>query len=249
MSDAPQRRYQDVAAELRQLIRAEGVQPGDRILTERQIALRLGVGRSLVRDAIIMLEVEGLVQVRQGSGVYLQEGAPDTATAPETEDDIGPFELLEARMVLESAVAGLAAATVTKADIIAMREALDDERRSITEGRDDYQSDQRFHLLIAEATQNGVLVKMVSDLWNLRNRSRMWAQLHSRIFDDTYRSRWLDDHQAILDALRARDCARARQAMRDHLGNVSETLMQLSDSEDPSFDGFLFSTARTARTL
>lgn len=242
-----QRRYQDVATELRELIRAEGLKPGDRILPERQIALRLGVGRSLVRDAIIMLEVEGLVQVRQGSGVYLLDEAPATPEA--AIDDIGPFELLEARMVLESAVAGLAAATVTKADIVAMRETLDDERRSISEGRDDYDSDQRFHLLIAEATQNGVLAKMVADLWDLRNRSRMWAQLHSRIFDDTYRTRWLDDHQSILDALRARDSQRARNAMRDHLRNVSDTLMQLSDSDDPAFDGYLFSTARTARAF
>lgn len=247
MNTASQRRYQDVAAELRELIRAEGFQPGDRLLTERQIALRLDVGRSLVRDAIIMLEVEGLVQVRQGSGVYLL-GA--TQRQPDlTVDDIGPFELLEARMVLESAVAGLAAATVTKADIIAMREALEEERRCISAGHNDYLGDRRFHLLIAEATQNGVLVKLVADLWDRRDKSRMWAQLHSRIFDDTYRNCWLDDHQAILDALRARDSVRSQQAMRNHLSNVSETLMQLSDADDPAFDGFLFPTARTSQAF
>lgn len=246
MSETQQRRYQDVAAELRALIRAEGYRPGDRFLTERQIALRLDVGRSLVRDAVIMLEVEGLVQVRQGSGIYLMEPATVPVVA---EDDIGPFELLEARMVIESAVAGLAAATVTKADITAMREALDQERRNIAEGTGDYSGDQRFHLLIAEATQNGVLVRTVADLWERRARSRMWAQLHSRIFDDAYRTRWLDDHQEIFDALRARDSQRARKAMGDHIGNVSATLMQLSDYEDPSFDGYLFATARARQAL
>ncbi|MBU2956039.1 FCD domain-containing protein [Paracoccus sp. 1_MG-2023] len=246
MSVTPQRRYQDVAAELRDLIRAEGFRPGDRLLTERQIALRLDVGRSLVRDAIIMLEVEGLVQVRQGSGIYLMEPA---APATVSVDDIGPFELLEARMVIESAVAGLAAATVTKADITAMRDALDQERRNIEGGSDDYSGDRRFHLLIAEATQNGVLVGTVTDLWDRRRGSRMWAQLHSRIFDHAYRNRWLDDHQEILDALRARDSMRARKAMSDHIGNVSATLMQLSDPDDPSFDGYLFSTARARQAL
>ncbi|SET33586.1 FCD domain-containing protein [Paracoccus homiensis] len=246
MSGSQQRRYQDVAAELRDLIRAEGLRPGDRLLTERQIALRLDVGRSLVRDAIIMLEVEGLVQVRQGSGIYLNEPAGEATVI---DDDIGPFELLEARMVIESAVAGLAAATVTKADITAMREALDQERRNIEAGTGDYSGDQRFHLLIAEATQNGVLVRTVTDLWERRERSRMWAQLHSRIFDDAYRNRWLDDHQEILDALRARDSQRARNAMSDHIGNVSATLMQLSDPDDPSFDGYLFSTARARQAL
>lgn len=246
MSGSQQRRYQDVAAELRDLIRAEGLRPGDRLLTERQIALRLDVGRSLVRDAIIMLEVEGLVQVRQGSGIYLNEPAGEATII---DDDIGPFELLEARMVIESAVAGLAAATVTKADITAMREALEQERRNIEAGTGDYSGDQRFHLLIAEATQNGVLVHTVTDLWERRERSRMWAQLHSRIFDDAYRNRWLDDHQEILDALRARDSQRARKAMSDHIGNVSATLMQLSDPDDPSFDGYLFSTARARQAL
>ncbi|MBM3604317.1 MAG: FCD domain-containing protein [Alphaproteobacteria bacterium] len=236
-----QRRYQDVAAELRALIRTEGFRPGDRLLTERQIAQRLDVGRSLVRDAIVMLEVEGLVQVRQGSGIYLLDAAAATSRS---EDDIGPFELLEARMVIESAVAGLAAATVTKADVVAMREALDEERRGMNEGSGDYSGDRRFHLLIAEATQNGVLVRTVADLWDRRARSRMWAQLHRRVFDDRYRACWLDDHQEILDALRARDSVRARKAMSDHIARVSQTLLQLSDPDDPGFDGYLFSTAR-----
>lgn len=246
MNTQAQRRYQDVASELRALVRAEGFKPGDRLLTERQIALRLDVGRSLVRDAIIMLEVEGLVQVRQGSGIYLMEPATDATVVT---DDIGPFELLEARMVIESAVAGLAAATVTKADITAMRDALDQERQGITDGSGDYSGDRRFHLLIAEASQNGVLIRTVTELWDRRSRSRMWAQLHSRIFDDTYRARWLDDHQDVLDALRARDSARARKAMADHIANVSATLMQLSDPDDPGFDGYLFSTTRALQAL
>ncbi|TJZ90658.1 FCD domain-containing protein [Paracoccus gahaiensis] len=247
MTPAPQRRYQDVAAELRTLIRAKGLRPGDRLLTERQIAQRLDVGRSLVRDAIVMLEVEGLVQVRQGSGIYLIK-SPVT-TALKVDDDIGPFELLEARMVLESAVAGLAAATVTKADIAALRRTLEQERRSIEEGDGDYSADRNFHLLIAEATQNGALVGMVTDLWDRRARSRMWAKLHSRIFDGTYRSRWLGDHQDIFEALRARDSVRARKSMGDHIARVSHTLMQLSDPDDPSFDGFLFSAIRARQAL
>lgn len=201
----------------------------------------------MVRDAIIMLEVEGLVQVRQGSGIYVLDDS--VAALPGSTNDIGPFELLEARMVIEAAVAGLAAATVTKADITAMRDALDEERKGIEQGIGDYSGDQRFHLLIAEATQNGALVRVVSDLWDRRNQSRMWAQLHSRIFDETYRNKWLKDHQNILDALRARDSQRARQAMCNHIGNVGDTLMQLSNVDDPAFDGYLFSTARAVRAF
>ncbi|SLN23182.1 HTH-type transcriptional regulator LutR [Aquimixticola soesokkakensis] len=232
------RRYQDVARELRRHIVAQGFNVGDRLMTERQIAELLNVSRGLVRDAVIMLEVEGTVQVRKGSGIYLTR-SPEGEVQPD-HDDIGPFELLQARQLLESAVAGFAAAMVTKADVTRMREALESERRNIEAGSDDYSGDERFHRLIAEATQNGVLVSMVEDLWAKRSQSRMWEQLHHRIFDETYRRQWLDDHHEILAALQARDSNRARQAMWDHLTHVSDTLMALSDVDDPAFDGYLF---------
>ena len=68
----------------------------------------------------------------------------------------------------------------------------------------------------------------------------MWAKLHSRIFETTYRQAWFADHQAILSALQARDAAGARHAMWTHLDNVRNTLMALSDVDDPGFDGYLF---------
>lgn len=241
------RRYQDVAEELRQHIITTGYAPGDRIITERQMAEMLDVGRGMVRDAVIMLEVQGLVSVRKGSGIYLlrppqTEATPDgSATAPE--DDIGPFELLQARQILEGAIAEFAAAMVTKNDILRMREALQAERLNIDTGTPDDSADEAFHRLIAEATQNGVLVAGVERLWDMRRRSRMWAQLHDRIFDTGYRRQWLDDHTAILNALQARDGAASKRAMQTHLANVSDTLMALSDVDDPQFDGYLFATS------
>ncbi|SNR68455.1 FCD domain-containing protein [Puniceibacterium sediminis] len=235
------RLYQDVARDLRKLIVSEGYAVGDRLITERQIAEYMKISRGLVRDAIIMLEVEGIVQVRKGSGIYLMRDPKGEEQPPH--DDIGPFELLQARQLIESAIAGFAAAMVTKADITRMREALETERRGIEAKSDDYSGDEAFHRLIAEATQNGVLVEMVETLWSKRRQSRMWAQLHDRIFDESYRRQWLDDHHEILAALQARDSARARLAMRQHLTNVSDTLMELSDVGDTAFDGFLFTPA------
>lgn len=235
-----QRPYQQIAAALVERIVKDGFKPGDRFPTERQIATELGIGRSLVREAFIMLEIEGYLEVRKGSGSYVRDrgaGRPGL-----TEGDFGPFELLQARQLLESSVAGLAACTVTKSDILRLRETLDLERRSIENGEDDDKADRQFHLQIAEATQNSVLVNQMASLWDLRHSNAMWDRLHSRIFDLSYRTKWLDDHSAILEALRQRNVEGARQAMWQHLEHVRQTLLALSDVEDPEFDGYLYAT-------
>ncbi|TGG92865.1 FCD domain-containing protein [Natronospirillum operosum] len=233
------RRYQELAHELKILIQQKGYKVGDRILTERQIAEALNVGRSAAREAILMLEIEDLVEVRKGSGIYLVSDS--NRLARPIVDDIGPFELLQARQLLESSIAGFAAVTVTKNDIVRMREALEMERKGIEAKNNDYSGDELFHRLIAEATQNSVLVDMVSELWRKRDQSLMWARLHERIFDTDYREQWLKDHEDILSALQLKDAEGARQAMWTHLENVRDTLMELSDVEDPHFDGYLFS--------
>jgi len=246
MPGAP-RRYQEIAENLREMIAAGGYRAGDRIMTERQIAERLSVGRSVAREAILLLEIEGLLDVRKGSGIYLKQ--VDAESLSSHVNDIGPFELIQARQLLESAVAGFAALTVTKSDILRMREALDQERASIESGQLDYSGDELFHRLIAEATQNSILVDTIRDLWEKRARSRMWERLHDRIFETDYRLGWLDDHGLILAALQKRDPEAARRAMWQHLENVRVTLLTLSDDEDPGFDGYLFDSREVSRSF
>jgi len=238
------RRYEDVAEALKRELTSGGYKVGDRIKTERQMSEELGVSRSLVREAVIMLEIEGFVDVRKGSGIYVSR--LPSGESPTSGCDIGPFELLQARQVLESSIAAFAASTVTKADILRMRQALDMERKAIETGSEDYSGDELFHHLIAEATQNSVLVDMIDELWRKREQSPMWARLHSRIFDSGYRGQWLEDHQAILTALQCRDPRAARQAMWQHLENVRQTLLELSDVDDPQFDGYLFDSGPVA---
>ncbi|WP_116133979.1 FCD domain-containing protein [Tropicimonas sp. IMCC34043] len=234
------RKYQDIADRIRHVIRTEGYRPGDRLMTERRLSERFEVSRSVVREALIQLEIEGLVEVRKGSGIYIADVATAADAEVETCDDIGPFELLQARQLVESEIAAFAATMVTKNDILKLRETLAQERAGIESGAPDYSGDRQFHRLIAEGTQNSMLVDMVDDLWLRREQSPMWAKLHTRIFESDYRRAWLDDHQAILSALIARNPEDARLAMWRHLGNVRETLMTLSDVDDPAFDGNLF---------
>ncbi|KAJ55979.1 transcriptional regulator [Actibacterium mucosum KCTC 23349] len=235
------RRYQDVAEQLVARIQTEGFQPGDKFPTERQISEEMGISRSLVREAFIMLEIEGWLDVRKGSGSYVN-ARPEPAAAT-LRSDVGPFELLQARQLLECNIAGFAASTVTKADILRLRETLALERAAIDAGDDDYKADRQFHVQIAEATQNSVLVDLVEELWDKREVSPMWDRLHRRIFDMGYRTQWLDDHEEILEALRHRNPDRARQAMWQHLENVRLTLLELSDVGDPDFDGYLYAAA------
>ena len=239
--DGQRRRYQEVAEILRAELGSGAYQIGDRLQPERQIAEELDVSRSLLREAMIMLEIEGWVDVRKGSGTYVIS-LPDTgqqnSESPQT--DIGPFEHLQARQLIESNIAAFAASMVTKADIMRMREALEQERQGLISGCGGYEADEQFHSLIAEATQNTVLVDVVRNLWQQRSRSRMWSKLHERIFDNTYREEWLQDHQDILEALKRRDPQAAKQAMWQHLENVKKRLMELSNVDDPAFDAYLF---------
>ncbi|MFC2304928.1 MAG: GntR family transcriptional regulator, partial [Cardiobacterium hominis] len=134
---ATSRRYPEVAAELRQIIQRGGFSVGDKMPAERQLAEQLDVSRALLREALIMLEIQGLVEVRQGSGVYIIR-LPDDGTPKTDDSDIGPFELMQARQVLESSIAEVAALTVTKADIEALQRILQIQEQEVQEGITDY---------------------------------------------------------------------------------------------------------------
>lgn len=234
---------------LRNELHSGRYQIGDRLPPERNIAEQLGVSRTVVREALIMLELENLIDVRKGSGVYvvkLPEQQQESQLEQAIHEDVGPFELLQARQLLESDIAAFAATQVTKNGIGQMRQALELERQSLLADENNEEGDELFHRLIAEATQNSVLVDIQHQLWLRRKNSPMWQKLHSRIADTSYRRFWLDDHLRILAALQHKDPKSARQAVWQHLENVKETLLELSDIEDPEFDGYLFSSIPVA---
>ncbi|MDR1827075.1 MAG: FCD domain-containing protein [Methylobacteriaceae bacterium] len=241
-----QRLYQQVGEELRRALERGDYKIGERLPPERDIAERFNVSRSVVREAFILLELQNLIDIRHGSGVYVTGvPAPSDKSGDEesiVRNDVGPFELLQARQLLESNIAAFAATQITKTDLVAMRAALEQEREKLSRGDTDYTADEEFHKLIARATQNGLMLEMVELLWKRRLNSPMWNRLHVHIIDQGYRKKWQQDHLAILNALQLRDSARARQTMWQHLENVKQTLLKLSDVDDPEFDGYLFST-------
>ncbi|MCZ8659592.1 Uxu operon transcriptional regulator [Escherichia albertii] len=243
-----QRPYQEVGAMIRDLIITTPYNPGERLPPEREIAEMLDVTRTVVREALIMLEIQGLVEVRRGAGIYVLDSLTrQSAESAESADanvcnDAGPFELLQARQLLESNIAEFAALQATREDIVKMRQALQLEERELVSSApgSSESGDMQFHLAIAEATHNSMLVELFRQSWQWRENNPMWIQLHSHLDDSLYRKEWLGDHKQILAALIKKDARAAKLAMWQHLENVKQRLLEFSNVDDIYFDGYLF---------
>lgn len=211
----PRRQYQLVADRVRALIEQDGIPAGVRLPAERELALQLGVSRPSLREALIALEIDGRVEIRGGSGVYVCAGQDQRDVATSALGD-SPGELMQARVVFESAVITLAAARVTPAGLQRIEEALRAMREDHAFGRKPVEADRRFHLSIAEMCGNPVLVGMVATLFDGRH-SPISSRMSGR-FEPTHA--WhvaLGEHEAILHALEARNPQAAAAAMGSHL--------------------------------
>lgn len=237
--NAELRSYKKIGSILKQELIDGVYQIGERLPPERDLAEKMDVSRTVVREALIMLELENLVSVCKGSGVYVINLPVQQADNESFYEDVGPFELLQARQLIESSIAEFAAIQAGRSDALRLREILNRERITLEQDGDDYTADEEFHLAIAEITQNEVLIQMQKDLWKYRKNS-MWKGLHLHISDQKYRQYWLKDHENILTSIQRKDPALAKKAMWQHLENVKQKLFELSDVEDPNFDGFLF---------
>lgn len=241
----PKRLYQEIGLSIYQSLLSEQYHVGDRLPPEREIAEHYQVNRALIREALIMLELKELIEIRKSSGIYVINLPSDMnieSKTTHTDDDIGPFEYLQARQLFESGLTELAATQVTKNDIKRMNQALDREKQARSGVDKNYDGDKDFHMAIAHATQNSLLVDMLQDIWNRRQHSPMWKKLHTHIPNENYREEWLVDHAKILSALQQKTPREAKQAMWQHLENVKQRLFELSDINDPEFDGYLFSS-------
>lgn len=240
----PKRLYQKVAADLKADILSKKFVIGDRLPAERLLAEQIGVSRTVVREAIIMLEVEGFVDVIKGSGIHVisnESGEPANEEKPLDDSFLyaGPFELLQARQLIESHIAEFAATQVTKQDIQALKR-IQEEARAEDRARDS-QWDKNFHIQVAKATQNSVLVALIESLWVHREQNPYWRKMHERVDDQDIRS-WCNDHDNILIALVRKDPQAAKQAMWQHLENTKQMLFKATTVEDEMDDDrFLFS--------
>lgn len=219
--------YQKVANSIVASIRSGVYRAGDRLPPERDLAEEFDVSRATVREAMIALEIRGIAEVRRGSGIYVvHEPPPDAGTQ---ELDIGPFEVTEARKLVEGESAALAAAIITDEEIAKLASLLQELAANVHNDAGE-QADRAFHITIAEATGNAALASVVETLWDMRYKSPMCREMFNRARDAGVQPRH-DDHMAIFNALKARDPKEARKAMHSHLDRVIASILDATETD------------------
>jgi DNA-binding FadR family transcriptional regulator len=213
------RLYRIVADRIQALISEQQIAPGERLPSERDLAIQLSVSRASLREALIALELGGVIDVRGGSGVYVSELAAPAAPVPEAGP--GPFEVLSARRLIEAEVAAIAARVATDSAVDAILFAVEEMERHHANHSHNEQADRNFHLAIARATGNSAMVGVMEYLWD--QRGRLWHKLKEHFQTEELRQETLSDHRRILQAIASHDPAEARRAMRAHLERVART--------------------------
>ena len=215
---------EEIADRVRRLI-LDGTLPPDRPLPgERQLAARFGVSRGSVRDALRVLETIGLLETRHGQGTFPRELDVERLVVPLASvltyrRDL-QNELLDVRRMFEPAVARVAAARVTDADVVVLEKLIEAQRRKLRTGASAIGEDTEFHAALARATQNSVVVRIMETLNDLLIESRKQA-----LKEKGRPARSLEGHEAVVAALRKRDPEAAARAMNNHIDQIA-ALMQ-----------------------
>ncbi|MCF1432523.1 FCD domain-containing protein [Agrobacterium vitis] len=210
----PKRLYQQIADQVRHLIQSGPYPAGARLPPERELAQTLGVSRPSLREALIALEIDGTIEIRMGSGIYVLSASKSAASGRSLGES--PTELMQARAVIESAVIVKAAAAMTDAVFAALVRIVESMRQEIAGGRKPIDQDRQFHLTIAEQSGNSVLAEIVANLFDERH-SPISDHIRGRFETPETWSLALIEHEAILTALEARDPLAAQAAMYAHL--------------------------------
>ncbi len=223
-------RYRLVADEIAARIRAGDFARGTKMPADKDLVARLGVSRTTVREAMIALELMGYVVTRFGAGAFVADPLPEGA---EHRSDLpGFFELVEARVTLEPEIAATAAMLVGATEIAALERCIRgmcdaDLPLQATEAHD-----REFHLILARATGNSIFVWLIEEFWRVRQQFPEWTRLDNRRSDADIARFYSQEHDAILDALRAGDAAAARAAMQVHCRNSGQPLLERWRQED-----------------
>ncbi|MDR3372802.1 MAG: FadR/GntR family transcriptional regulator [Ancalomicrobiaceae bacterium] len=214
-----QRLYQKVADQIGELIRAGEFKPGHRLPPERDLSKQLGVSRPVVREAMIALELAGLIEVRTGAGTFVREAA----NGAEALGDVGhsPYDILSSRMVIEGEIAAIAAREAGPDAVATLSRLVDAMARAGVESDPDL--DRQFHVGIADATGSAVLAAVVGWLWQMQY-APVFAILSERVHLAENLEATVQGHRAIVTALEAHDAATAKAAMCEHLAQVRDII-------------------------
>jgi GntR family transcriptional regulator, uxu operon transcriptional repressor len=215
------RSYKAVADRIEELIQSK-YEEGDRIPGERDLAKRFHASRPTVREAVVSLEIAGLVEVRMNSGIYVIGKAN---TRRNEEPGFAPFEILRARMIVEPEVAGMAAKHAMSGDFDKMQAGIQGMREEDEQNRPTEQGDRGFHLAVAGGCGNAMLAEVVHLLWDNQQKSSLWLRADAYARSGEFRQRWIQDHLTVLEAIRQRKADLAKASMQRHLENTWQSLL------------------------
>jgi len=219
------RLYEQVAAQITEWIARQGLGPGDRLPPERRLATRLGVSRATLSQALVALEVVGVVTVRHGDGTIVTGETARRASARSISDPIRAHadrvpEVVDARDALETKLAALAAERRTDDDLAAIDEALAAMAADVGAGGRGVEEDERFHGAVTAAAHSPLLAAM------MRTISELIAETRLESLSQPGRpAASLAGHQRIADAIRAGDPVAAATAMHAHVDLVSDVAL------------------------
>jgi len=212
---------EQVARQLLALVQAGSLQPGQKLPPERELAATLQVSRPSLREALRALSLLGVLRIKQGGGVYVSSLDPESLLAPLhffiSLDAQNLESLFEARLVVESENARIAAGKISEEDLKRLKKCVDFEAHELDDENKFIQSDVEFHKILNESVDNSFLQKFATSLHILGKASR---EITGHIPGVIAQS--LKDHEAIVAAVEARDGDAAAEAMKTHLINVRE---------------------------
>jgi GntR family transcriptional regulator, transcriptional repressor for pyruvate dehydrogenase complex len=230
------RLYEQIVQQIEDSVLNGSLKPGDQLPAERELAQRLGVSRTAVREAVKTLREKGLVEAYSGRGTFITDG---TSQAARQSFDLmvkigqqeGSPHLAELRLILEPGIAALAAERVKEEDLAAMREAVAVMDRSQKDPEAYIEADLDFHLALAETAANPLILSLIDSIVGLLREQRI------KIFNvEGGPQRGQVHHKRILEAMERRDPDLARSAMRAHLEQVRSD-SQVSSGAKSSLHG------------
>jgi GntR family transcriptional repressor for pyruvate dehydrogenase complex len=207
-----------VARQLLSAVRAQGLAPGERIPSERELMTAFGVGRSTIREAVNGLAMLGALEIRHGQGAFVANPKAGTEAPQAVAIALArgvTRDLFEARRVLEPHVARLAAARRTDADLRELARALSDHEQAIAEGTPAVEPSVRFHVMIGEAAHSEVLAGFVASAAQI-----MTARGPVLEAEPGYREWEIEQHRSVFEPIEAGDPEAAEERMRTHLDAV-----------------------------
>src|SRR6185369_3611858 len=215
------RLYEQVAQQILEWVRENDLHVGDRLPPERELATRLGVSRATVSQALVAMEVVGVVAVRHGDGAMLVESSGTSKVVDALRRHAQQLpDIIEAREALESKLAALAAVRRTDADLARIDAALEVMAKDIAAGGRGVEGDELFHAAVTTAGHSALLQRLMGEISELVKETRIESLSQPERPRES-----LEGHRRIAAAIRERDAAAATEAMRDHVERVSDVAL------------------------